>query len=210
MYTAPDLLSKRPVNYHQYPLEEIMIDQSLMNYFKFDDTDLQANRDGRFSEKQKNRLSKSQQDWKKGNLNWGLVLVALGVGIPAAILILSWVFSSAGDAQPHLDLGSIITAGVFFVLFGGLGLLLLLAGLHTEPDVSGDRVEKIEGPISLNAFAVNNSELHVGRKTFEIDETGMEPDDRLANLVIQGKAYAFYYDESDDRILSAELISKAK
>lgn len=187
-----------------------MADEKLMRYFKFDDADLQANRDGRFSEKQKNNLLKSKNDWKKGNLTWGAVLVALGLGIAVAILAINWIFSSVNDAHPHLDVRAMITAGVFFVLLGGLGFLLLLAGLNSKQDTSTDRVKKIEGSINLDAFAINNSELHVGHKTFEIDETGMESDDRLANLVIQGKEYAFYYDEVDDRILSAELISKAK
>jgi hypothetical protein len=35
-----------------------MPDQALMNYFKFDESDLQANRNGEISEKQKERVSK--------------------------------------------------------------------------------------------------------------------------------------------------------
>ena len=187
-----------------------MDEQKLKDYFKFDDGDLQANRQGKLSEKQKSNLLKAKKDWKKGNLKYGWELIAAGLVIAVLIIGINGVISFLNDPQPHLDLGALITAFVLFIICGGLGFLLLLAGFKGKTDISEDRVKKADGHINLDAFAVNNSELHVGNKTFEIDEVGIEADGRLANLITQGEVYAVYYDGSDDRILSMELMSKAK
>ena len=42
-----------------------MDDQQLKDFFKFDEGDLQANRSGNLSEKQKNIIVKRRKDWKK-------------------------------------------------------------------------------------------------------------------------------------------------
>ncbi len=46
-------------------------------------------------------------------------------------------------------------------------------------------------------------ELHVGEKTFETDGN-------LGNKMMQNDECAFYHDEFNNSVLSAELISKAK
>ena len=151
---------------------------------------------------------KGKKDWKKGDLKYGWGLMAAGLGIAILIIGVNAIISFLSDPQPHLDLGALITAGVFFLFLGGLGFLLLLAGLKGKTDISEDRVKKAEGHINLDAYAVNNSQLHVGNKTFEVDEVGIDADDRLANLITQGDNYAVYYDVNDDKILSLERVSK--
>ncbi|HEY9152711.1 MAG TPA: hypothetical protein VIN60_07490 [Anaerolineales bacterium] len=83
-----------------------------------------------------------------------------------------------------------------------------LAGLKGKTDISEGRVKKAEGPINLDAYKPHNSQLHIGHKTFEIDEVAVKV--VLADLITQGDNYAVYYDDSDDRILSMESASKAK
>ena len=132
----------------------------------------------------------------------------MGLGIAILIIGINAIISFSSDSQPHLDLGALITAGLFFVLLGGLGFLLLLAGLKGKTDISEDRVKKAEGAIHLDAYKPHNSQLHIGHRTFEIDEVPVKVE--LADLITQGDVYAVYYDDSDDRILSMELLSKAK
>jgi hypothetical protein len=52
--------------------------QALRNFFKFDDTDLAANRNGEFSENQKKNLIKEY----KANTNFGLKLGYLRLPFP--------------------------------------------------------------------------------------------------------------------------------
>ena len=60
-----------------------MSDQQLMNHLRFDESDLQINRNGGISEKQKVRLQKVEADAKRGSLlgsvgNFFIVLMGLG------------------------------------------------------------------------------------------------------------------------------------
>ena len=61
--------------------------QTLQEYFKFDASDLQANRNGQFTEKQKARLAKEDKSDKTGSLVWGGVLLLIAaVGLIIAIV----------------------------------------------------------------------------------------------------------------------------
>ena len=48
-----------------------MQEQKLMNYFKFDEADLQANRNGQFTDKQKARLVKEDKRDRTGSIIGG-------------------------------------------------------------------------------------------------------------------------------------------
>ena len=58
-----------------------MDDQKLKDIFKFDEGDLQANRSGNLSEKQKNVIVKRRNDWKKTGINYSSVVILIGLGI---------------------------------------------------------------------------------------------------------------------------------
>src|SRR5262245_57118124 len=97
-----------------------MEDRKLKEYFKFDEADLEANRRGEFSEKQRARLIEND---KKIQRRWGwrsvpLFLIA-GIGPVAAF--------SAGD---FFGWGWKIMWGfVWTGLWGGIGLVMLLSFL---------------------------------------------------------------------------------
>ena len=102
-----------------------MTDQQLMSYFKFDEADLQANRNGQFTEKQKGRLVKED----KRDKTWSVI----GGGFLSSSAWLDLVIAiAAGMADP--DWG-------FRIGFGSRLWLYLAAGLgrdrlrHPEPRV---------------------------------------------------------------------------
>jgi hypothetical protein len=58
-----------------------------------------------------------------------------------------------------------------------------------------------DGHSSTSHYFVH--ELHVGGQSFDVQGD-------LADIIMQGDEYVFYYIDGSDEILSAELISKAK
>jgi hypothetical protein len=187
-----------------------MEDQKLKDYFKFDEGDLQANRQGQLSEKQKNEILRRRKDWKKSGISYSLVIIALGLGIVAVNAVLSFL----RDPQPHLDTGALVTAGLC-VLLGLLLLYLTLTGESGRTDISEDIVKKAEGPVNLingertmtgshnSRSVVYFSELHVGARTFSVTHD-------LEDIMMQGDVYAVYYDDHNYKILSAEWLLKTK
>jgi hypothetical protein len=178
-------------------------DQKLMDYFKFDEADLQANRNGQFSTKQAAALSEDGKEDKKyaliGGIT-GLVVVVFGIG---AIV--------AGLLFPKLLVGAFI--GPFVVFFFGILAVKGFRGAFTKFQV---KLQKAEGLVNIvkdertsrhgdgshSTYYVY--EMHVGDGTFQVNSD-------LAGIMMQGDTYAVYYTQgSENDILSAELISKAK
>lgn len=188
-----------------------MQDQKLMDYFKFDEADLQSNRSGYLSEKQKNAILKRRKDFKNNGIKYSWILIVIALGI----VIVDWAISAIRNA-PHLDTGALVTAGVIFLL-GILNLWLTLKSESASTDISKDTVKKAEGPVNIikaertRSGSTNNSplehyfayELHIGDKEFDVDES-------LTNVMMQNDVYAVYYDDFNGKILSVEFASKAK
>jgi hypothetical protein len=185
-----------------------MGDQKLKDYFKFDEGDLQANRDGNLSEKQKMILLKRRKDFKNNGIKYASICVAIGLGI----IVIDWGISVARQA-PHADSGALITAGVV-ILLGFLMLLLTLTSESAKTDISKDMVKKAQGPVNiLKADRTRNDssghiahyfayELHIGGKAFDVDEN-------LADVIMQNDECAVYYDDFNGKILSVEFLSRA-
>ncbi|MFZ1042052.1 MAG: hypothetical protein WCA79_21260 [Anaerolineales bacterium] len=181
-----------------------MIDPQLMSYFKFDEADLQANRNGQFTDKQKARIVKEDKRNKTWSVIGGGFLILIGLlGLVMAI--------AAGISDP--DWGFRIGFGLGFgciwpLVWGGIGYLLLRRAFAKFQV----QIERAEGPVNIveavRTYGSNHShyfvhELHIGGKSFDV--TG-----DLANIIMQGDTYALYFTEgSENDILSAELISKA-
>jgi len=189
-----------------------MDDQKLKEIFRFDESDLQANRSGSLSEKQKNEIVKRKRDWKKTGINYSSVVIVIGLGI----IVIDGVVSYARSTFPNLDLGAVITGGVFAIL-GVLWLYLTLTGESGKTDLSKDMVKTAQGPANIiKAERTRSSggsggsiehyfayELHIREKEFDVDGS-------LANVVMQKDEYAVYYDVHNGRILSMEFIAEAK
>ena len=188
-----------------------MTDQKLMDYFKFDQGDLTANKNGQFTDPQKARLVKEDKRDRTGSLIGGgfLFLIAL-VGIVIAVV--------AGMADP--DWGFRIGFGLGFgciwpLCWGGVGYLILnraFAKFQVQlkralGPVNIIKAERTSTSTDSDGFSHTSHyfvyELHVGGQSFDVDSS-------LADIMMQGDTYAVFYTEgSENDILSAELISKA-
>jgi hypothetical protein len=182
-----------------------MSDPQLMSYFKFDEADLQANRNGQFTDKQKARIVKEDKRNKTWSVIGGGFLILIGLlGLVMAI--------AAGISDP--DWGFRIGFGLGFgciwpLVWGGIGYLLLRRAFAKFQV----QLERAEGPVNIveavRTYGSNHShyfvhELHIGGKSFDVEAN-------LADIMMQGDTYAVYFTEgSENDILSAELISKAK
>ncbi|MGB8214152.1 MAG: hypothetical protein WCE68_11385 [Anaerolineales bacterium] len=189
-----------------------MDNQKLMECLNFDDGDLQANRSGNFSEKQKKDLQQKRITAKNRPLKNGRNAIILGLVIPFLILVLDGLISIVNHQPLHLDLGGMISAGVVFVIFIGVGLLFLSAANSISTDISGEQVKKVEGAVKIvkeessttsNGFVHRDywDELYIG------DDSFTAPDE-LRHIIMKGDVYTVYYIDSDDTILSMEFVAK--
>jgi hypothetical protein len=167
-----------------------MQDQKLQDYFEFDEDDLQANRNGNLSEKQKKELSSDKSFTIQRRRRAAAIFLALGIFL--------WL----------------ILAGL--LIFKGTGYLAQNARSSSTVQ-ENYLLKKVEGPVNIiqaeREIAGNASrhhfvhELHLGGVTFDV-----LPD--LPNIMMQGDVYAAYYTEPNDdsggRVWSVELVSKAK
>lgn len=180
-----------------------MADEQLMQYFKFDQDDLYANENGRFTDKQRVRLIQEDRASRKSSMRWGIFLVFIGLlGVAIAII--------AGIANP--DWGFRIGFGIGFgliwpVVWGGIGYLLINSAV-SKREFKLARVQGRANIVREESYDSDHHlhvthELHIGGHDFTVDED-------LADVIMQGDEYILYYVEDTDEILSAEAVSKAK
>ena len=191
-----------------------MEDQKLKDYFKFDEEDLQANRNLDFSEKQKKDLSSSDISTIQRRRRAAAIFFSLGI-LLWLVVIGFLIFKGVGYLEQNV---------VDLICLGPGGLVFLLASIYIFRSSFSIQqnylLKKVEGPINIvrtertKADSVTHNteryvtyELHIGAITFDVASD-------LANIMIQGDGYAIYYTEGNDnfsgRIWSAELISNAK
>lgn len=181
-----------------------MIDQQLMNYFKFDLADLEANRNGRFTEKQKARLAAEDQSSRKWSLGGGLGLIFIAaIGLAGAIA--GWI----GDPDWVFRIGFGLGFGCIWPLvWGGLGWGIL-SNSFSKHQFKLARVQGRANIVRRESYSSEHHttsvchELHIGGQEFDVEED-------LADVIMQGDEYTLYYIDGSDEILSAELMSKAK
>ena len=114
-----------------------MQDQKLMEYLKFDEYDLQADRMGQLTEKQKARLGQENQrektqSWFAGGF---LLLVALG-----GLVFATYAFVMNFDWALRIAFGCILP-----LVAGGLAYGFLSAAL----DKSRVKLQKVEGTVRI-------------------------------------------------------------
>lgn len=193
-----------------------MEDQALRDYFKFDEADLAANRNGSLTEKQKIRLVKERKSSKRYclgvGIGWGLICIAI-----ASIFPITYIPMGLASLQKHnigAATGSFIAAAVWALVWVGVGLALIVMGIKSgTEDRSKVLLKKATGPINLVAiertgehgFSSTDHELHMGKLEFDVDEA-------VAGFMMQGDLYAIYYvedtDGSEQEIMSLEHLSK--
>ncbi len=178
-----------------------MTDKELMNYFDFDESDLNANRNGSLSSRQSACLRQKDQSVRKAFLIVGWISAILVV-LPTLILWLIGSLSSVG----WYSLLWIIPCGL-------LAVLLIRAGSKSTIYV----LRKVEGPIEVIRGGSYQDpteiyyELRIGDKGFGIGQ-------KLASRLREekGAIYIVYYywgsdtvetDLMDSYIMSLERVS---
>ena len=190
-----------------------MQDQKLMDYFKFDEDDLAANRLGSFTDKQKARLAREgKSDRTKHYIGAGCLLIV-------TIFLVLVAVALAFFARPPLKGWD----KIWIAVFGFLALwpfFFMISNLQSAFAKFQVKLQKVEGPVNIIKAERTSTdtdldgmshtshyfayELHIRGEEFDVDED-------LADVMMQGDTYAIYYSEgSEGDILSAELISKAK
>jgi Short C-terminal domain len=178
-----------------------MQDQKLMDYFKFTEEDLQANRNGVFSNAQKQNISANTPSvGARVRCSGFIFIVAFGLLGGAAYL---FIRSKADAAIPI----SMIVLGIIVLVVA----IVLSRGLFAKGQY---KLAKAQGKVNIikaERAGMNHTshyfayELHIGGEEFDVGED-------LADIMMQGDEYAIYYDMWNNDfsgILSAELLSKA-
>ncbi len=177
-----------------------MTDEKLMQYFKFSEADLEANRYGRFSKEQEKKLYGRQSGANKEKR------IAVAIAFPLSLIMLGWMGYLISQ---NTGGGNVIILGCFGSLFFVASIYIFRLSLIRQKYL----LKKVEGPINIikgqkiiNDHASIYYELHVGGKTFHASSA-------LGDIMMQGDTYAIYYSEGSfsnlAEIQSAELISKA-
>jgi hypothetical protein len=187
-----------------------MSDPQLMNLLKFDESDLQANRNGSISEGQMVRLQKMEANAKKVSLlgcagNFFVALIGLGA---AAFMI-----TTEGSPELNLSFGTICFGTIFGILWpllwgsaGYLGLRRVFAKVEAT-------VKKAEGTIAIEKTVRssydsdshvtthhNVYELRVGGYTFIVNPV-------LSNYMKRGEIYTVYFADFNHKEKSKEILS---
>ena len=170
-----------------------MDDQALKDYFQFDDYDLSANRNGRFSEKQKQKLTTEYTEITNFGLKLGLPALALAV----LLLVVSIVFFK--------KLGPNVYATILFMLICmGLAIYGLRNSLIArKASVSEEitRVQRVAGPVHINESGqAGIAYLDLGGDQWVIDA-------EVAGSIHPGDTYAVYFGGENGDLLSLEWIS---
>jgi hypothetical protein len=195
-----------------------MDDQALREYFKFDEADLAANRNGALTEKQKQKLiqdNKSSKTWGVG-CGIGALVLFLGIASIFPIVFIPMGLHSMQEGDMGGAIGSFIAAGVWALVWGGIGIGAAVFGLKSgTEDRSKVVLKKVAGPINLvgvekrsggeHPHTYIDHELHIGQEEFDVDED-------VAGFMMQGDPYAFYFIENLDgtgkNVMSAERLAK--
>ena len=189
-----------------------MPDQRLTNLFQFDEGELNANRQGWLSDRQKERLQIKESGAKIGSFFLGGVfmlssLAGVGLGVYAMTVDHGLVF--------RIIMVSVF--GCFWTLIWGAAGVITLSRAFTKMEV---KVGKAEGPVNIVKVVrreYNSStetytdrsvhELLVGGRSFEVHSI-------LPEVMKQGDVYAVYFAEFNlkdkkKEVLSAEWLAPA-
>lgn len=173
-------------------------DHQLKGYFAFDEGDLNSNRNGRLSEKQRKRFNEVDQFAQRFVL--GLFLVFLAGGL----------YFGYRAVTEMTSIGFWVTAVI---------LLLIAAwafrGVLTNVDNS---IEKATGEVTfvkvekLTGSATDPSSKRMTVSSYEMRVSGEAFGNANPALIeiMQGDVYTVYYTKTTRQILSVEFVSKGK
>jgi hypothetical protein len=186
-------------------------DQPLRDYYHFDEADLNANRSGRLTEKQVQRLKTEKKQSKIWGIGCGLGLFVIASIFPIAFIPMAIDAFTKGHVLAGI--GDLVGPVIWVAVWGGLGLFLTI-GSFSKSD-SKIYLKSLTGPINLvgverrsggeHPHTYIEHELHIRGKEFEVDE-------EMGGYMMQGDIYTIYYienlDGTGDEILSLEWVAK--
>lgn len=199
---------------------ENMSDLELQKYFEFDEADLIANRVGKLSKKQQEKIEADKVSFSRSTVKFSIFVVLIGIAISSAIIFFGMPGELSLDGLRYRytqNADDVLTAvfvpAIFAVLFvGGAVFLNTMKIDHSVQKAEGKvkfvKVEKRETDTATDGTItfrdVEEYELRVGREAFE------DVDEEMINILEEGDIYAFYYTKDAEQILSCEFISKGK
>jgi hypothetical protein len=195
-----------------------MSDRELRQFFNFDDSDLLANRMGRFSAKQEMRLQEIEKNATKTFRNIGIGLILLNLLIVGGMLLSASASGFSFSSAPRKEVLEFIIAAVIPTIIIGLFVWLMFwlasskkvdySFQSVEGEVNFVKVERRQSYKtaggSTSQRTVQKYELRVGKVKFE------DVDEELLNLIKEGDIYAFYYVKDTKQILSCEFVRQGK
>jgi hypothetical protein len=181
-----------------------MENKNLMEYFKFDESDLNANRNGSLTEKQKIRLTDELRSARRKKTILAYSMFLLGaIGVVGAVAIWFIPGSSWG-----LRVGFGIGFGLVWpAVYIFMGLIFLPSALYMDlelANVTGRvNIVRVESHHSNSHTTSSRYDLYIGNRRFAANF-------RIGNILMQGDEYTVYYLLNSQRIVSAEFISAGK
>jgi len=178
-----------------------MSDPELESRFDFNESDLHANRNGRLSQRQAERILTDAKKARPTSIGCGTGLLLIASIFP--IVFIPMMVELRDQIIGLLGVGFGVL--VWVVVWGGIGFNMIrnafkppsleLAGVSGPVNLVGvERRTSGDNPTTYTAY-----ELRVGDQSFDVDAG-------LGNQIMQGDEYAIYYIKDSDKIMSLERL----
>lgn len=190
-----------------------MTDLELQKFFEFNESDLFANRAGRLSPKQQEKINETEKGTSQIFFWAGVVFILIALVATYAIVKPSFEYGFAVGGLTDLigpAIGLAIAWGILgFLAVGSFRLSRSKfdsSVQHVEGKVNFVKVEKEEWTESTDGIrssrTVEEYELRVGKVAFE------DVNEELLTIIEEGDTYSLYYTKETKDILSCEFINK--
>jgi hypothetical protein len=178
-----------------------MIDPVLQKRFDFNESDLNANRAGRLSQRQVDKRVTAFKKAKPFRIGCGLGLMLIATIFPIVFGPMMWEMRDSWGVLLGLGCG----VSVWALTWGAFGVGFI-AGAFKPPSF---QLASVSGPVNLvgvtrttggeNPTTYTAYELRVGKSKFDVDSA-------LGNEIMQGDTYAIYHIEGTEEIMSLERL----
>lgn len=171
-----------------------MANAQLMHYFDFNETDLEANRNGVLSEKQSARLERERNQFKASARVVGII-----IGIGSLLLLAIIIALGLLDHSQFLE----IVIPLLFVAPLGFAAFLISGRFNVAPFT----VRRLEGPVHLGtSLQPARRSARRGRFALQVDGHAFTVDPELSKVIRDGDRYRVYYASDWEDILSIEQL----
>jgi hypothetical protein len=194
-----------------------MSDRELQQFFKFDESDLFANRMGRFSAKQEKRIQEMDKSSSKTFRNFGFGLIFINILVVGGMILSAVDSGFSFSAASQDDIVQLIVAVTIPTVIIGFFVWASFWLASAKLDYSFQTVEgevnfvKVESRESYKTASGSTSYRTVQKYELRVDKVKFQDvNEELLNLISEGDIYAFYYAKDSKEILSCEFIAKGK